>query len=820
MHYDPTNDRLGIQNATPGFPLTVNGKIGVDTMQVVYYPGAAFPGTMIYGNAGANMVNSKGAENTIVGDGAGYNLTTGIANTIVGRDAAQRITTAESNNAFGWQALKLLTTGSSNSAFGSVALSSTTTGGYNAAFGESALASNVIGSFNSSFGAYSLSFSTSSNNAAFGSSSLGSASSGANNTAVGANALFSITTGSDNVGIGYEAGRRITNGGSHTTGAKGVYIGSGARASANGNSNEIAIGYAVRGNGSNTVTIGNDTITATHLKGQLKLPQYATNNYTAAASKLLAVDASGNVVEVDTIASGGGGGVGGTVAANKVAFGAPTGDTLTSNTNLHWDNTNGRLGIGLINPLAKLHIQGAESDLPVTGVAVLENFPNITANSNDVIAALTNTLFTPILNTYNYNILIGNGNRVFHRGSGNVNQLRGLNLVTRHQGSGVVTTMYGANYESSNEGTGKVSDLIGNNISVNNSADTVTNAYGVYHVGYYSGKVANTYGVYVGDITGAGNINKPFSFYASDPDADNFFNGNTGLGTTTPATKLHLKTVSAENKIRIETETSGNPVLELLASGNQMYSFTGDRTNNYLKIHSTAYDFITMNAANGNVGIGTTSPSSILSLSGQAAQTFGMERHATANTAGNGLTIQAGGATSESTDKTGGALFLSSGTATGNARSVIVLSTPTPGSSGTADNAPVERVRINNTGMGVGTNNPQERLHVSGNVRMTGNLQRAAPVTVAASTHTLAETTSWLIVNNAGTCTVTLPAASTWTGREVTIKTITANTVVSASSNVVPIDGDTAGTAILPATDGAWAKLVSDGTNWIIMQKG
>lgn len=29
-----------------------------------------------------------------------------------------------------------------------------------------------------------------------------------------------------------------------------------------------------------------------------------------------------------------------------------------------------------------------------------------------------------------------------------------------------------------------------------------------------------------------------------------------------------------------------------------------------------------------------------------------------------------------------------------------------------------------------------------------------------------------------------------------------------------------AGTAILPATDGAWALLKSDGTNWVIMQRG
>jgi hypothetical protein len=65
---------------------------------------------------------------------------------------------------------------------------------------------------------------------------------------------------------------------------------------------------------------------------------------------------------------------------------------------------------------------------------------------------------------------------------------------------------------------------------------------------------------------------------------------------------------------------------------------------------------------------------------------------------------------------------------------------------------------------------------------------------------------------------VTLPTASSWTGREFTIKTIAAFTVISNASNVVPLAGGAAGTAILAATAGTWATLVSDGTNWIIMQ--
>lgn len=77
----------------------------------------------------------------------------------------------------------------------------------------------------------------------------------------------------------------------------------------------------------------------------------------------------------------------------------------------------------------------------------------------------------------------------------------------------------------------------------------------------------------------------------------------------------------------------------------------------------------------------------------------------------------------------------------------------------------------------------------------------------------------WLINNKAGSsCVVTLPAASANVGRQIVIKTLQAQTVVSVSSNVVPLTSTTAGTAILAATAGKWATLVSDGSNWVIMQ--
>jgi hypothetical protein len=93
---------------------------------------------------------------------------------------------------------------------------------------------------------------------------------------------------------------------------------------------------------------------------------------------------------------------------------------------------------------------------------------------------------------------------------------------------------------------------------------------------------------------------------------------------------------------------------------------------------------------------------------------------------------------------------------------------------------------------------------------------RGAPITKTGN-FTLADTENFVIVNQAGATTVTLPAASAQTGRQVWFKTIQAQTLVSNASNVVPNTTATAGTAMLPATDGAWIMIVSDGTNWITM---
>ena len=152
---------------------------------------------------------------------------------------------------------------------------------------------------------------------------------------------------------------------------------------------------------------------------------------------------------------------------------------------------------------------------------------------------------------------------------------------------------------------------------------------------------------------------------------------------------------------------------------------------------------------------------------------------------------------------------------TGTVTSVSVVSTNGfAGTVATATTTPAITLTTTITGLLKGNGTA-----ISAAVANTDYMGVGAPITKTAD-FTVANGEIWYINNKSGsTCTVTLPAASSWTGRTLTFKNMQAQTLVSASSNVVPIDSTTAGTAILLAVVGNWATMVSDGTNWVIMQQ-
>jgi hypothetical protein len=323
LFWDNTNKRLGI-GATPATTVRLDVRAqgalstdiafrvrnSADTLDIIRANGAGD----VFVGLGAGRVNT-GANNSFVGQNAGYNNTTGgkntangvnslytnttgVDNTAIGYNALQNNTTAGGNTGIGSYALQNNTLGTGNTATGSVALLSNTTGFANTANGFYALYANTIGGKNTAIGHNALYSNTTGNdgiahgynalqnnttgnsNTANGSYALLSNTTGSSNTANGSISLYSNTTGSNNTAQGLNSGRFIADG--TTANAitnNSVYIGNETKALANNQTNQIVIGYNAIGAGSNTATLGNTSIVKTILRGTLNaanLPTSAT----------------------------------------------------------------------------------------------------------------------------------------------------------------------------------------------------------------------------------------------------------------------------------------------------------------------------------------------------------------------------------------------------------------------------------------------------------------------------------------------------------------------------------------------------------------
>jgi hypothetical protein len=176
--------------------------------------------------------------------------------------------------------------------------------------------------------------------------------------------------------------------------------------------------------------------------------------------------------------------------------------------------------------------------------------------------------------------------------------------------------------------------------------------------------------------------------------------GRIGIGTTTPTGQLHV---------------FGGALLDVfsgmgvdLAVGPAFnYGYSGasfGRSSGFFNIRPDAsavapnpsLRFATGNVQRmiinnlGNVGIGTSNASFLLTLGGTVDRTIGMERAAAA---GNRLTLQAGGALAGGSNLRGGDVLLAAGTGTGTGGSgdVHLLTAGSNGASGTTDNTIVDR---------------------------------------------------------------------------------------------------------------------------------
>lgn len=112
-------------------------------------------------------------------------------------------------------------------------------------------------------------------------------------------------------------------------------------------------------------------------------------------------------------------------------------------------------------------------------------------------------------------------------------------------------------------------------------------------------------------------------------------------------------------------------------------------------------------------------------------------------------------------------------------------------------------------------------LDTSTNIINAGSLSRGIPHTIAADddpTYIIQPQDNWIICERATSTTITLPSASSYPGRELMFKNTGGGNMISASSNIIPFAGGIVTTTTILSSAG-FATLVSNGTNWVIMQQ-
>jgi hypothetical protein len=248
---------------------------------------------------------------------------------------------------------------STNTAAGSNALGSNTSGSNNTAVGNGALQTNATGGFNTSVGSDALKMNTGSYNVAVGSNALKNNAGGDSNTAMGFGSNASHTSGSNNASFG-------TSALASNTGSGNTAIGSSADVYA-GISNATAVGFQALAAASNTIQLGNTSVTNVNTSGTITAGTVTYPNTHGSANQVLSTTGSGTLAW--TTPSGG---VSGTGTQNYVSkYGS--GGTSLANSSIFDNGTS--VGINTASPGSsfKLDVNGATniaSNLVVQGMTI------------------------------------------------------------------------------------------------------------------------------------------------------------------------------------------------------------------------------------------------------------------------------------------------------------------------------------------------------------------------------------------------------------------------------------------------------------------
>jgi hypothetical protein len=298
----------------------------------------------------------------------------------------------------------------------------------------------------------------------------------------------------------------------------------------------------------------------------------------------------------------------GTGAAGRVAFWTGT-NTQSGDAGLFWDNTNKRLGIGTTSPTAPLDTNGVRigRNFSISNRATVRLDSNGVDNPADILfghtSAANQTSWTGVY--WSLSSRGGSDENKFHiyRGAGNPSGLSELILFTIQPNGnvGIGTTNPTANLDVKTAGgftrglrIGPQNTTTGDGSYIEFNTSTI-DGYGPQIGGVRTGAGA-------GDLIIRTGLNTQVERFRIQD------GGNVGIGTTTPSQKLHLSGASTGLRITDTniTNASFNTLL-IKAPGQNKFSLGVN------SLTSENYN-LTIDGSNGNVGIGTISPNSLLHL--------------------------------------------------------------------------------------------------------------------------------------------------------------------------------------------------------------
>jgi hypothetical protein len=489
---------ISIGNATLRENTSGSYNIGIGDSAVRYITTGSLHNIGIGHTALAGAGSSLFSNNVAVGGFSLVNNLTGNNSIAIGYAALYTSQIGTENTAVGHTALYSNTSGSFNTAIGHKTLELNTTGNYNVALGYRPLTNNRVGAHNIGIGHFALQYNVS----------------GSYNIALGQYALWNVT-GSYNIGIGTNAGAYTITGSNTNTGSlNSIFIGFNTRTGGDNSSNEIVIGHEASGSGTNTVTIGNNSITRTILRGNVGIG-------TTSPTTRLQVRGSGATSSTTAL--------------------------LVENSSLQEtlqvrDDGAVKIGSGSYGHPANTRFQVND----MSGATVLR--------------LDTLTLFTPLTiqnNGSNGLIVNGNPSLILQAGNGNNGTITIGNSVVNN----VAVSNQSRNFILTNQNWNAVSgssNLTMNMLHINNNINFVSSSGTNIARGLYINPVLTGVSDFRAIETTSGDIlfqsgSSPLLFVSES--------GNIGIGTTNPTFRLDVSgsaRLTSGSQLRIDDSTGGN----------------------------------------------------------------------------------------------------------------------------------------------------------------------------------------------------------------------------------------------------------------------